>query len=45
MNHIENKDFKGFTKYLSETKNTICGRRPIGILLNVRRLIIFISNN
>jgi len=35
MEHIENKDFDGFTDYLNETKNTICGRRPIGVLLNI----------
>ena len=25
-----------FTEYLRQYKNTICGRHPIGVLLNVR---------
>jgi len=36
MTLIENHDPKGFTKYLDETDNTICGRNPILILLNVK---------
>ena len=35
MTFIENHDSKGFEKYLDETDNTICGRNPIMILLNV----------
>jgi predicted class III extradiol MEMO1 family dioxygenase len=26
-------DVEGFAKYLEETDNTICGRHPIGVLL------------
>ena len=33
MQHIENNDYTGFTKYLRETENTICGREPIRLLL------------
>lgn len=29
-----------FYKYLEETENTICGRHPIGILLNVKLNVI-----
>lgn len=32
---IEDLDTKGFYKYLKQTKNTICGRHPIGVLLNI----------
>ena len=28
-------DSSGFSKYLEETQNTICGRHPIAILLKV----------
>jgi len=31
---IEQQDIGGFTKYLKETKNTICGRHPISVMLN-----------
>ncbi len=34
MNLIESHDFKGFTNYLGETDNTICGRHPIGVFMN-----------
>lgn len=27
--------FRGYNKYLEETENTICGRHPIGVLLNI----------
>ena len=30
---IENHDAEGFQKYIKATKNTICGRKPIQILL------------
>lgn len=30
---IESQDLAAFQKYLSETKNTICGRNPIQLLL------------
>ncbi|CAO3660743.1 unnamed protein product [Umbelopsis vinacea] len=33
MKLIEELDHDAFTRYLRETKNTICGRHPIGILL------------
>ena len=36
MNLIESLDTKGFYSYLDRYANTICGRHPIGILLNVR---------
>lgn len=35
MNLIEAQDAPGFANYLKRTKNTICGRHPIGVLLNV----------
>ncbi|KAK6183286.1 hypothetical protein SNE40_010792 [Patella caerulea] len=34
MDIIEKMDPVGFTKYLLDYQNTICGRHPIGILLN-----------
>jgi len=33
MDWIEKKDLSGFHEYLSRTKNTICGRMPICLLL------------
>lgn len=37
---IERIDPKAFTAYLKKTKNTICGRHPIGVLVNaVAKLI------
>jgi AmmeMemoRadiSam system protein B len=30
---IETKDADGFAAYLEETKNTVCGRHPIGLFL------------
>lgn len=33
MNLIENLDTKGFSDYLRDYGNTICGRHPIGVLL------------
>ena len=30
-----NKQKSGFGDYLEETENTICGRHPIAVLLNV----------
>lgn len=33
MSIIETHDPDKFDKYLNDTKNTICGRKPIGILL------------
>jgi len=35
MDIIESKDPGAFEEYLSKYKNTICGRHPIGILLNM----------
>lgn len=35
MNIIENLNPTEFTKYLNKYGNTICGRHPIGILLQV----------
>ncbi|XP_003385587.1 PREDICTED: protein MEMO1-like [Amphimedon queenslandica] len=34
MSLIEALDTKGFQKYLQTYRNTICGRHPIGVLLN-----------
>ncbi|XP_025105157.1 protein MEMO1-like isoform X2 [Pomacea canaliculata] len=34
MNIIEQMDPAGFTSYLRDYQNTICGRHPIGVLLN-----------
>jgi len=34
MNLIENQEVEGFREYLTETKNTICGRNPISIFLS-----------
>ncbi|CAI5719087.1 unnamed protein product [Peronospora destructor] len=34
MGFIERLDAEGFTKYLDETHNTICGRHPISLLLH-----------
>ncbi|KAI9482589.1 MEMO1 protein [Zychaea mexicana] len=33
MRHIESLDHTAFSQYLRTTKNTICGRHPIGVLL------------
>ena len=35
MSKIESIDTVGFTKYLTDYNNTICGRHPITILLHV----------
>lgn len=35
MINIQNHDFKAFEKYISTTKNTICGRHPIFIFLKI----------
>lgn len=37
MELIESRDVEGFTSYLKKFKNTICGRHPIGVFLNVLR--------
>uniref|UniRef100_A0AAV1V6R3 Protein MEMO1 n=1 Tax=Peronospora matthiolae TaxID=2874970 RepID=A0AAV1V6R3_9STRA len=34
MGFIERLDAEGFTRYLEETNNTICGRHPISLLLH-----------
>lgn len=34
MSLIEQIDHEKFVSYLSKTKNTICGRHPIGVLLS-----------
>lgn len=36
MDAIASQSSSAFRDYLSDTRNTICGRRPIGILLSVR---------
>ena len=33
MKHIEQIDYRGFTDYIDNTKNTICGREPIRVFL------------
>ena len=38
MSIIEMLDTAGFTEYLKKYGNTICGRHPIGVLLNVSQL-------
>lgn len=35
MRLIESHNSAGFRNYLKETSNTICGRHPISLLLNV----------
>ena len=35
MGIIEQLDPMSFTNYLKKYRNTICGRHPIGVLLNV----------
>ena len=35
IERINDSDFKGFRDYVRETRATICGRNPIGILLNI----------
>ena len=35
MNIIERMDPAGFTHYLKQYGNTICGRHPIGVFLNM----------
>lgn len=35
MSIIEQLDPMSFTNYLKKYRNTICGRHPIGVLLNV----------
>ena len=35
MDIIENMDPVAFSEYLKKYQNTICGRHPIGVLLNV----------
>ena len=39
MSIIEMLDTAGFTEYLKKYGNTICGRHPIGVLLNVRNIL------
>jgi len=39
MNIIEQLNPTEFTEYLRKYGNTICGRHPIGVLLNVRTLL------
>lgn len=40
MSIIETLDTAGFTEYLKKYGNTICGRHPIGVLLNVKNLVL-----
>jgi MEMO1 family protein len=35
MDLIKNLDLEGFRKYLAATRNTICGRNPIQLLMNI----------
>ncbi|KAI9032304.1 cell motility mediator [Hyaloraphidium curvatum] len=39
MDLIEQGDVQGFADYLKKTRNTICGRHPIGVLLNALRAL------
>lgn len=39
MGIIEQLDPTSFTNYLKKYRNTICGRHPIGVLLNVSTII------
>ena len=43
MKFIENLDSNGFYNYLASYRNTICGRHPISVMLNVS-LLFFYSN-
>lgn len=43
MSIIEQLDPVSFSNYLKKYHNTICGRHPIGVLLNVSNLI-FLKN-
>ena len=40
MEAIAKLDPGGFAEYLKKYENTICGRHPIGVLLNVSELHI-----
>ena len=44
MDIIEKMDPVSFSEYLREYQNTICGRHPIGVLLNVSTLIYILVN-
>ena len=35
MTHIEKHNPNDFANYLNNFENTICGRHPIGVLLNI----------
>ena len=39
MRCVEAKDGAAFRAYLARTRNTICGRRPIGLLLETMRQV------
>jgi predicted class III extradiol MEMO1 family dioxygenase len=41
MDIIETLNPSAFTDYLRKYGNTICGRHPIGVLLNVNIFIFF----
>lgn len=45
MKLIENLDEKGFNKYLREYGNTICGRHPIGVLLQAVKALQINNSN
>ena len=40
METITSLDPKAFAAYISDTHNTICGRHPIAVLLNVRECMM-----
>ncbi len=50
MESITSLEPKAFTAYLSDTHNTICGRHPIAVLLNVsvqkttQNAVVFVQN-
>lgn len=43
MDAIEQMDPAKFSQYLKDYENTICGRYPIGVLLNVSAIKLFIT--
>lgn len=44
MEKIEQLDSRGFTEYLKQYQNTICGRYPIGVLLHVCIAAFFLKH-
>ena len=42
MDIIETMDPAAFSEYLKKYQNTICGRHPIGVLLNVSTACVLV---